>query len=60
MKLPLKILVVLAVACWISAVVLFVIGNEYSGLTVSRLAAIPDALLAVVFTVLSANQAFKR
>lgn len=60
MKLPLKVLVILAAACWISAVVLFVIGNENPGLTVLRLAAIPDALLAVVFTVMSANQAFKR
>ncbi len=46
MKLPLKVLVILAAACWISAVALFVIGNEYPGLAVLRLAAIPDALLA--------------
>lgn len=59
MKLPLKILVILAAVFWIGAVGLFVVGGMRAELSMLRWMAIPDALLAVFFTVLAANKAFK-
>lgn len=51
MKLPLLLLIILAIAGWTSAVVLLVLGSSSENLSVLKWAAIPDFLMAVVVTV---------
>src|SRR2546430_350496 len=55
MNLPFRILLVLAVILWISAFSMFVIGTWVPNLSILRLAAIPDALMAFLFTAVAAQ-----
>ena len=55
-RFPFKILVLLAVIFWISAFIMFAIGVMMPGLSILRLAAIPDVVLALIFTVFAAQR----
>jgi len=60
MKVPFRILVMFAAILWMSAFTMFAIGVTAHGSSALRLAvilaAIPDAVLALVFTVLAAQK----
>lgn len=53
---PLKVLVMVAAVCWLSAVVLFAVGNSSKGPAALRYAVIPDAIVALVVTVAAARR----
>ncbi len=56
MKMPLGIMLLLAAILWTSALTMFVVGSSMQGLWILRWAAIPDAVLALAFTVLAAQK----
>jgi len=56
MKLPLRILVLLSAVLWISSITMFAIGMMIPGLSILRFGAIPDAVIALVFSALAAQK----
>jgi len=56
MKLPLRTLVILSMVLCLSSVTIFAMGMMMHGASVLRLAAIPDAVMALVFTALAAQK----
>jgi hypothetical protein len=56
MKIPFRILLLISVLLWLSAFTMFAMGMLMHGASVFRLAAIPEAVMALIFTALAAQK----
>ena len=55
-NIPFRVLIILAAAFWLSTLTMLVMGVSMAGLSVLRLAAIPDGIFAVIFTAIAVRR----